>query len=102
MSLDDLDTLRRRFRQLLRGARWTRSRTPRGAPMLVGRLDGGHRVYVWPQDDGRLRIGCDQLRVADLQDCPRTALGALAHALAADGRPRYARACEILTAAGRF
>jgi len=101
VSQDELDTLRRRFRQLLRGAHWTRSRTPRGAPLLVGRLEGGHRVYVWPQPDGRLRVGCDQLRVADLQDCPRTALVALADALAADGRPRYARASEIL-AAGRF
>lgn len=102
MSTDELDTLRRRFRQLLRDARWTRSRTPRGAPLLIGRLGSGHRVYVWPQADGRLRVGCDELRVADLQDCPRGALVALAAALATDGRPRYARACAILTAAGRF
>lgn len=101
MSTDELDTLRRRFRQLLRGARWTRSRTPSGAPLLVGRLPTGHRVYVWPQPDGRLRAGCDQLRVAELQDAPRAALVALGEALAADGRPRYARALEALNAAGR-
>lgn len=98
---DDLDTLRRRFRQLVRAARWTRSRTPSGAPMVVGRLPGGPRVLVWPQADGRLRIGVDQLRVPGLHLTPLEALVALEDVLAAESRPRYARAREGIRAGER-